>query len=555
MKKKLVFFGLLSLVTIVGITFLGCKKIKPLDGVVEIVDATFSKTSVSFQFVDAKTGIQLDLDGSRDIAISITGQNAADVVNNFAGTQIGADFGVMAVSLQQGVVPSTSNQVIFTVHAETSGYLAASKTCVILQEGHQHYVIEMVNAADAPDGITVAEDIISAVPSTGVISSTFTSSPAALTASGTTVSLTIPSGTKMMDKNSVAVPGNLTTTLAYSNPNETNFAMQFPGDPNKSQLSNGDYVAFKSMGVVTIDVKNISNGCEVKNFDAPVQMTMEIPNGMTDISGAAVVAGSTFGVYSYSETTGKWTHESDEIVTLNGTSGKLEVTFDMIHLSTWQIAGKVTTSNYYYYNQIVFSGSCANYFNTQKDIMLEFDNGDFIEYQELANTTLNKTISIVCSQPNLQSIYPNCKFRWYKKSNPSNFVEANGNNNQPLQTVTLPSSWCPSVTPKEFTVKLTTNCPDNPTRQIKPQCTVFAWSEDLAEFKLIGQMTAGELKTTTANFDVSKKYALVTFYQNKLVALTGTLAGFDLGFRTIDGNDIDLSRPLTSLECTYLKTK
>ena len=175
--------------------------------------------------------------------------------------------------------------------------------------------------------------------------------------------------------------------------------------------------------------------------------------------------------------------------------------------------------------------------------------------QETAQTKLNQTYYLVSVHSANVSWATGYKYKWYRESNPSDYIEASADYNQPLQTVTFPSSWCPSVPTKEFTIKLTTNCPDNPDRKIKPQCTVFAWDENFGSMKVLGQMMSGELKTSTANFDLSKKYALVTFYQNKLVVLTGSLNNLDFGFRTIDGNDIDLSRPLTSLECTYLKTK
>ena len=141
---------------------------------------------------------------------------------------------------------------------------------------------------------------------------------------------------------------------------------------------------------------------------------------------------------------------------------------------------------------------------------------------------------------------------WYKTNNSSLNIEASADNGHSSQTVTFPSSWCEPA--KEFTVKLETNCPDNPARKILPGCTVFAWEEGGA-MKLLGQMTNRELKTSTANFETGKKYALITFYQNKIVALTGSLTTFDFGYRSFDGTDVDLSRGLTSVECTYLRTK
>ena len=543
MKKNLLFIGLLAIAT------LGCKKINPVDGVERIVDATFAKASVSFQFVDAKTGEQLDMDGSRDIEISVTGKNEADVVDNFGGSQFGADYGVMAVAIREGVVPSRTNQVFFTVHAQTAGYLTASKEIVILQEGHQHIVVEMVNISDAPTGFSITEDVITAVPSSGVTASEFTLTPSTSSNTGTTATVTIPAGTKFMDKNSSAVSGNVTATIAYSNPQEEGFSTLFPGSSDVAPMSDGTYASFKTLGLVSMDLMTSSK--EIKKFDTPIQMTIEIPAGSTDMDGVAVTAGSTFGVYSYDDATGKWTFEGDEIVASN--NGKLEVTFEMSHLSKWQITDKKQGESFYRYNEFILAGSCPDYFKSQSNIYAKYynPNTNYVDIYGLANTELNKTFYIASS---VSSSTAGSKIIWYKKDNPSMTVEASADYNQPLQTVNFPASWCPQVDPIDFTITLETSCPDSPERKIRPQCTVFAWEEGGA-MTLLGQMTNGELKTNTSHFDASKKYALITFYQNKIVALTGTLAGFDVGYRTFDGTDVDLSRTLTSTECTYLKTK
>ena len=543
MKKNLLFIGLLAIAT------LGCKKINPVDGVERIVDATFAKASVSFQFVDAKTGEQLDMDGSRDIEISVTGKNEADVVDNFGGSQFGADYGVMAVAIREGVVPSRTNQVFFTVHAQTAGYLTASKEVVILQEGHQHIVVEMVNISDAPTGFSITEDVITAVPSSGVTASEFTLTPSTSSNTGTTATVTIPAGTKFMDKNSSAVSGNVTATIAYSNPQEEGFSTLFPGSSDVAPMSDGTYASFKTLGLVSMDLMTSSK--EIKKFDTPIQMTIEIPAGSTDMDGVAVTAGSTFGVYSYDDATGKWTFEGDEIVASN--NGKLEVTFEMSHLSKWQITDKKQGESFYRYNEFILAGSCPDYFKSQSNIYAKYynPNTNYVDIYGLANTELNKTFYIASS---VSSSTAGSKIIWYKKDNPSMTVEASADYNQPLQTVNFPASWCPQVDPIDFTITLETSCPDSPERKIRPQCTVFAWEEG-GGMTLLGQMTNGELKTNTSHFDASKKYALITFYQNKIVALTGTLAGFDVGYRTFDGTDVDLSRTLTSTECTYLKTK
>jgi hypothetical protein len=209
----------------------------------------------------------------------------------------------------------------------------------------------MINISDAPTGLSISEDEITAVPSSGITDSEFTLSPNTSSTSGTTATVTIPAGTKLMDKNSSAASGNVTATLAYSNPQEEGFYNLFPGSSDVAPLSDGTYASFKTLGLVSMDLNTTSK--EVKKFNTPIQMTIEIPSGSTDKDGVVVTAGSSFGIYSYDEETGKWTHEGDETVASN--NGKLEVTFEMSHLSWWQAAEKAPTNGNYFYNEIIFT--------------------------------------------------------------------------------------------------------------------------------------------------------------------------------------------------------
>ena len=76
---------------------------------------------------------------------------------------------------------------------------------------------------------------------------------------------------------------------------------------------------------------------------------------------------------------------------------------------------------------------------------------------------------------------------------------------------------------------------------------------DFSKWKILGQMKGGELETSTAVLENGKNYTIACIYQDKFVFLTGTLEGLNEGSVLIDGNDIDLSRPLTNAECSYLK--
>lgn len=551
MKKY--FYRSLVLLALPAVIFGSCKKINPVEGIEEIVDATFTKASISVQFIDAKTGVQLDLTGNENIKVAVNGRNASDIVTNINTTMFEADYGVMAMVVRDGVVPSLSNQIEFSIHATANGYLPASEQINIVQEGHQHILIKMVKISDAPDGIALAQGTISSVPASGITASTFDLSPAAIPSTGTTATFTLPAGTKLMDKNNVAVSGTINGTLAYFNPNEGDAKDYFPGDFAKAQLNDGQAVSFKPVGWVDMSLTS-STGKEIKNFGSSASMTISIPDGTTNMDGDVITAGMTFGVYSFDETTSTWNHESDEVVTLNLSTGKLEVTFEMTHLSVWQVANRVNIATYYSYNAVTFQGGCPDYFHNATDIGFKFTSIYGTEHSGQAVIRLDKTMYLVSVHQTKVPYGPfNAQYRWYKKDNPSDFITASAEYNA-NPTVQLPASWCPTETAKEFKIKLTTSCPSNPGRKIKPQCFVYAFEEGQISSTWIpvGEMKNGELMTSTGTLKKNKKYTLMTIYNNKIVALTGTLQPLDLGSVTIDGNEIDLSRSLTNIECTYL---
>ena len=181
---------------------------------------------------------------------------------------------------------------------------------------------------------------------------------------------------------------------------------------------------------------------EVTNFDTPIQMTISIPSGATKFDGTAVAAGDDYGVYSYDEENSNWKLESTETVSLNTTSGLLEVTFDMAHLSTWQLAEGEQTTSSYNYNLVTFNSNCPDFFNNTSDIVFEFGhpNGR-IEKRETARFTIGKPMKIVGVHALNTSWASDYIYKWYKRDNPSDFITASANY-QANPIVNLPDAWC-----------------------------------------------------------------------------------------------------------------
>ncbi|KQC02674.1 hypothetical protein AQF98_03615 [Pedobacter sp. Hv1] len=543
-----------------------CKRIHPGAGVVTIIDGSFSKATASFQFVDAKTGALLDVNGNEKIKISIYGKNAADVVDNLGGKNLGTASGFLAVALNEGVLPSTTAPTEFTIHATANGYLPADVQAVLVQEGHRHFIVSMVKVNDTPDGVSAKQGALPAVPSSGVTVGSTTFAPSPVAATGTTASVNIPAGTKLMDKDNAAVSGNVSYTLAYFNPINNKAKENFPGGMLNSKTTDNKNVFFDTFGWISMEMA-ATDGTAVKKFGQAIQTTISIPTGAKKIDGTLLSNGSSLKVYSYDEALAAWRYESDVVVKQNSTTGKLEATFEMTHLSSWQVAtSSERNESGIQYTSVTMSADCPDYFNTTQGILIkQYIKGYDGVKVDFGKPTENAVISLDKGKPihiahkavffTASNFLP-LVYSYWRKDFPNDVLEFDPASSN---TIKFPSSWCPPEPAKEFEIVLETSCPDNPGRKIRPQCFVTALEEgkDFAkDIIVLGEMKEGVLKTSTAMLKKGKKYAILAMYQGKFVALTGKLATpFDFGSVTIDGNKIDLSRPLTDDECSYLRKK
>lgn len=536
-----------ALLGLVAMTLPTCKKLKnPTEGVVQIVDATFTKATAAFKFVDANTGILVDSDGTAKIQVSISGKNASDIVDNLGGSVIAAGNGYMALALREGVVPSQSNRIEFNIHATATGYLPVDKAVTVYEEGHTSYVIQLMKISNLPAGIVAKQQNISNVPTTGITATENIVTTAAVSGSGTNASLTIPTGTKLMDKDNKPVSGTVSTTLAYFDPTTPGAASMFNKRGGLIEKSaDGDYIEFNPAAGVSTEMRG--GGKEVKNFGQSIQMTVGVPDGTRNATGGIVKAGDKLDVFSYDVSKGAWVNENQKVtVILNNTTGKLETTFEMKHLSEWIVTDFKKHANEPSH-EITIVGSCFNYLSGANELEVYGECEYSYHFVKQVNVSVPKSGKMYL--PKLESH----EMRYKIKHIPSNTI-VNINVPSSTSTVTTPSTWCPEGV-VDFDILLTSSCPSNPGRLIKPQCTVYALEEGklvFFDFIEVGQMVSGKITTNTGLLKKGKKYSLWAIYNSKPVCLTGELAGFKFNPREITGETLDLSRPMTSAECTYL---
>lgn len=477
----------------VSMVFSSCKK-KPTDDIDLIVTNDFSKSTATFQFVDAKTGVQIDLDINQNLEISISGPDKDKIVDNAGSSNPKAVNGFLGLALKEGLLPSASNPINFSVIAKADGYLTTSVNVFMHEEGNQHIIVTMVDINNTPSGVSAEVATILSVPASGIIPTTFTLSPAATPLTGTTAEITIPAGTKFMDKNGDAVSGNINAKMVYFNNMEESSVAAFPGGlSNINTVNDEDGIDFKTAGFVAMNL-TASNGKEIKQFGQPVQMRVSIPDGTTDGDGNVIQAGTIVPIWSYDPETAEWRLEANPVATLN--AGKLEVNYEMTHLSYWNLDWK-NAQRCSYGSTITFT-SCMNQFYNGYIKFSPIGGGGNSYYPYYTKNIQNNssfTLRNAPSSPTRITVYKN----YFEMMQNQNGISKDFNSlcAPSSQTMNL-SSWPGFVCPTTLTIQIDANC-SGANRTIRPTCAIYAKKNGTNFWFFVGYMINGNMVTYALN--------------------------------------------------------
>lgn len=313
-----------------------CKK--PTEGVKLIINTNLITTTLGISFVDANTGEPMGYDGSFKVKMTLSGQNASSVIDVTGTTEYKTDKGFSNLAVDPDVKPTSTNPVRFNIVASAAGYLTTSMPVILEKEGGHALTVSMIKISSPPDGVaakstTITTDVTGAATAT----QTITSGTPNTNKEKTEATVTIPAGTILKDAGGNPVTGTLSTTLVYHNNLDDASLLSFPGGLG-ARTDQGD-LFFASAGFVSLEIQN-STGTHVSNFSSPISVIVQVPLTTMQPDGSgnvkAVASGDSVPVWSYEVTTGEWTYEAKTAVTTN-TSGKLEVTFDVNHLSYWNL--------------------------------------------------------------------------------------------------------------------------------------------------------------------------------------------------------------------------
>ena len=319
MKLKSDYFSFLIPVIIILMMIIAshsCKKIENPNSDLDIKDTLkydYIETRVFMEFVDAKTNGYLTTNQGDLIRVKISG-SSREIVRDIIGVEHEYYYpqnGFVSFGMLPEGLPSESNPIRFSIRSELYGYLAQSKEVTICEPGDYYIRVSMINLSDPPEGVVVENmynvgNLYNGVVFEDVIIST----------SNNEASVTIPSGTKLLDADTNILSGKLNLTLVYLNP-ETDMGLKtMQSGVNSTVLNNGVQNVLFSSGnlfefvIMDSDWKRATFIEEkMLEYSALISSSVINPN-----SGTYYLPGDKVDFCAFDADTGMWVYQRQDTI-------------------------------------------------------------------------------------------------------------------------------------------------------------------------------------------------------------------------------------------------
>jgi hypothetical protein len=316
--------------------FAGCKN--PAEDVEIIVNTDIFKSPTLIQFVNAKAGI----DGPKSFTVDITGPGASLVRTTTGGKVFKTAEGLLNLMLDRAANPSPTNPVKFTVIANAAGFAPTYLDVVITSTTdptiYRVPMTEYANPTAGSGAIVATKAITSGTTSTDVSFTTATNAGMAQKSD-----IIIPTGTGLLDASGASVGGSqLEARVVYSGYAADGTFSNLPGDGFAANLigANGQPVAAGAYldPVGSVSINMFAGGKEVKSFNKPVTLDMEINSSIINpATNQPIKENETIPLWSLNSQTGQWKNEGNATVVKN-TAGVLVARAQINHLTDWVFA-------------------------------------------------------------------------------------------------------------------------------------------------------------------------------------------------------------------------
>ncbi|MBS1513711.1 MAG: hypothetical protein JSS63_01680 [Bacteroidetes bacterium] len=464
-----------------------CDIKSPTENVQVLFNTDGPTTGGSISFFDARTASMIS---SPNVTVKFIGSNAGKITDLGKNTitSFTSSSGVISFGLAEG----TTLPLDVSVLISANGFLTTSMPIKITSQGYSAFNMYMVNIANPPDGVSIAQYSNAGTCSNGVLASEVNLTTTLTNGTGGVCKIRLPAGTIITDNSPTPINlnGTLSATIAYFDPTKETALRCFPGGFNINDTS------MFSAGFALFDIKDAS-GREAKKFPAAQpEVTIEIPSNAVNPQGSPIQIGDAIPVFSYETLDGVWKHEPMGVVVAGGNSNNA-IKFNTSHLSYWNLdylnGANCTVSRKIIFNQ---TGGCAS---VPLEVKLYFvAGGSEIYYKSIIKSASDNTMTFYYAPS------ANMKIKLYYNGN---LVYTSGTVNL-CSTGDLTLSYT-VPTLQAITGTVTGVCSNNPNVVVHPSFPVYYRKSGNATWYYLGYMVNGSLTQYCGEFGT---YDFMTFY-------------------------------------------
>ncbi|QHV94075.1 hypothetical protein [Spirosoma endbachense] len=298
----------------------------PLDGVELRVKDPIQAGVVEYRFYDPAGNPIPETNW-----VKIAGANAAQVVTTLNTTRykINTD-GNLLLAASPSVTLSNQTPFRFTAVVEADDYLTVVQPITLTSSSRVTRTVRRINMLKPPSTLTAARTTGRAATD-GTVSAALGLTTAEQTKGIDHATVTIGSGTKLIDRDGQPVGGGLTMSVIHTNARTSNATSQVPGGGVMSYVNGrngspslGTLRIASIAGSVTFEIYNETYQLANK-LSKSASWSMELnPATINGVTGRAVQAGDSIPLYSYDAFTNRWQEETPGVVKLNSQTGTLE---------------------------------------------------------------------------------------------------------------------------------------------------------------------------------------------------------------------------------------
>lgn len=491
-------------------SFHACQKIEsPTKGVKLIVNYDLLKTYVNIRFYDAATGQQIGMDDGKQVSVNITGESASAVIDmeGESGKTYKSGGGYMTLYLNPNVefFPSLENPIRFSIVAQLEGYMQASRSMVITENGDYFVDISMVQSQLPPEGVVVTKEDNIGNAVQGEIQEDIS-----VKTNGDLAGVFIPKGTVLKDENGNVLSGSLNIEITHFDNLKDQSLASFPGGLMSGLKKNESIKdgVFYTVGFVSVEIKD-NSGKQAKIIEGePMALTLMVPEQTFNPQTSSTVnSGDYVSVQSYDPEEGVWNYEQASNIesVMNG----MEVTAWLNHLSYWNFG-------WFYENscetgvEIAFTGDqsgceCVNVQGimrkTQDDTFLRYVNMEVCDGETVivTNAPANIPVYIEWSNTTCYNYFVDPAY------NPLHIVDL-CNNNQYDVPLLNESGQITNIS-----IDVTARCDSYPDVEVHPTFG-FWFRESAGNCWRYGFMYDG--KANICDVEIGKDYVIGAYYEN-----------------------------------------